>query len=76
MGSDVSAGNWNSPRFNVSSLPINPSISAILSAILWRSGFANPCGRAGVKWASKWLGKTACLHILQTTTRNSGKWIS
>src|SRR5271154_7183762 len=43
IGLDVGGGNGNSHRLNVSSLPINPLISAISSAILCRSSFSNPC---------------------------------
>ena len=53
-------GNGNSHRLNVSSLPINPLISAISSVILCCSFFPNPCWGLAVKCTSIWLGNTAC----------------
>jgi hypothetical protein len=43
IGLDMGKGNRNSHRLNVSSLPINLSISDISLAILCRSFFPNPC---------------------------------
>jgi hypothetical protein len=59
MGFDVGGGNWNSHRFNVSSLSINLLISTISLAILCRSLFPNPCCGLAAKWVSIWLGNIA-----------------
>src|SRR5271155_4819729 len=75
IGLDVGGGNGNSHRLNVSSLPINPSISAISFAILCRSFFPNPCWGLAAKCASICLCNTACSHSLQIITWKSGKWV-
>ena len=71
MGGLLASG--NTKWFNSALLVFKPRMAWISCIIRSRSALTALCFPSSFKWASMWLGNTACLHSEHTTTPCAGK---